>query len=82
MQFGQTLNNPLHLSILFQLSVVNPENFREIKAREVVNFFKEKSRSLTNIFRFASFWKQKLMMFPLCKVTPCTEILSAKFFKV
>ena len=39
MQFGQKLSNPLYyLSILFQLSVVNPENFKEIKARKVVKF--------------------------------------------
>ena len=33
-----------YLSFLFQLSVVNPENFKEIKAWEVLKFWKEKKK--------------------------------------
>ena len=43
-KFGQKVKYLFLLTrLLSQLSVVNPENFKEIKAREVLKFWKEKT---------------------------------------
>ena len=39
---------------LFQLSVAYSENFKEIKAWEVLKFLKRKNRNLTNLYRLAA----------------------------
>ena len=46
-----------YLILLFQLSVANPENFEEFKAREVLKIRKEKSRSLTNFDSSLAQWR-------------------------
>ena len=56
--------NFYYLSLLFQLSVAYSENFKEIKAWEVLKFFKEKIGILPTYFA----WRQKLIVFTLCQV--------------
>ena len=58
--------NFYYLSLLFQLSVAYSENFKEIKAWEVLKFLKEKIGILPIYFA----WRQKLIVFTLCQV--CT----------
>ena len=58
--------NFYYLSLLFQLSVANSENFKEIKAWEVLKFCKEKIGILPISFA----WRQKRIVFTLCQV--CT----------
>ena len=58
--------NFYYLSLLFQLSVAYSENFKEIKAWEVLKFWKEKIGILPIYFA----WRQKLIVFTLCQV--CT----------
>ena len=55
-----------YLSVLFQLSVAYSENFKEIKAWEVLKFLKEK----IGILPIYIAWRQKLIVFTLCQV--CT----------
>ena len=55
-----------YLSLLFQLSVAYSENFKEIKALEVLKFLKEKIGILPIYFA----WRQKLIVFTLCQI--CT----------
>ena len=52
--------------LLFQLSVAYSENFKEIKALEVLKFLKEKIGILPIYFA----WRKKLIVFTLCQV--CT----------
>ena len=61
-----------YLILLFQLSVANPENFDEFKAREVLKIRKEKNRSLTNFACFASVMVVKTNC---AKFALCTKIL-------
>ena len=64
--------NFYYLSILFQLSVANSENFKEIKALEVLKFCKEKIGILPISFA----WHQKPIVFTLyAKFVYCTKIL-------
>ena len=56
--------NFYYLSILFQLSVANSENFTEIKAWEVLKFCEEKIGILPISFA----WRQKPIVFTLCQV--------------
>ena len=58
--------NFYYLSLLFQLSVAYSENFKEIKAWEVLKFWKEKIGILPIYFA----WRQKPIVFMLCQV--CT----------
>ena len=58
--------NFYYLSLLFRLSVAYSENFKEIKAWEVLKFLKEKIGILPIYFA----WRQKLIVFTLCQV--CT----------
>ena len=58
--------NFYYLSLLFQLSVAYSENFKELKAWEVLKFWKEKIEILPIYFA----WRQKPMVFTLCQV--CT----------
>ena len=58
--------NFYYLSLLFQLLVAYSENFKEIKAWEVLKFLKEKVGILPIYFA----WRQKLIVFTLCQV--CT----------
>ena len=58
--------NFYYLSLLFQISVANSENFKEIKAWVVLKFWKEKIGILPIYFA----WRQKPIMFTLCQV--CT----------
>ena len=58
--------NFYYLSLLFLLSVENSENFKEIKAWEVLRFWKEKIGILPISFA----WRQKPIVFTLCQV--CT----------
>ena len=59
-----------YLSFLFQLSVAYSENFKEIKAWEVLKFLKEKIGILPIYFA----WRQKMIVITLCQV--CTFITS------
>ena len=58
--------NFYYLSILFQLSIAYSENFKEIKAWEVLKFWKEKIGILPIYFAR----RQKPIVFTLCQV--CT----------
>ena len=58
--------NFYYLSLLFQLSVAYSENFKEIKALDVLKFWKEKIRILPIYFA----WRQEPIVFTLCQV--CT----------
>ena len=66
--------NFCYLSLLFQLSVAYYENFKEIKAWEVLKFWKEKIGILPIYFA----WRQKLIVFTLCQFVLCTKILQLK----
>ena len=55
------LNLAKKISTNFQLSVANSENFKEIKAWEVLKFCKEKIGILPISFA----WRQKAIMFTL-----------------
>ena len=46
-----------YLILLFQLSVANPENFKEFKAQKVLKIRKEKNRNLTNFACSLSQWR-------------------------
>ena len=49
-----------YLILLFQLSVANPENFKEFKAREVLKIRKEKTGILpTSLVRYRNGGKNK-----------------------
>ena len=63
--FAPNLANKLsslfyYLILLFQLSVANPENFKEFKAREVLKIRKEKTGILpTSLVRYRNGGKNK-----------------------
>ena len=61
--------NFYYLRLLFQLSVAYSENFKEIKAWEVLKFLKEKIGILPIYFA----WRQKPMVFTLCQVCALYE---------
>ena len=57
-------NNFYYFSLLFQLSIANSENFKEIKAWKVLKFWKEKIEILPISFA----WRQKPIVCTLCQV--------------
>ena len=63
--------NFYYLSLLFQLSVAYSENFKEIKAWEVLKFWKEKIGILPIYFA----WRQKRSSLRYAKFVLCTKIL-------
>ena len=58
-----------YLILLFQLSVANPENFEEFKAREVLKIRKEKTGILPTSRLFAMAVKTNSAKFALCTKT-------------
>ena len=82
--------NFYYLSLLFQLSVAYSENFKEIKAWEVLKFWKE-NRNLTNLFRLAEkadrvyvmpslYFVRKFYNLRTYAARPCRRVFTA-FFK-
>ena len=60
----------IYLSLLFQLSVANSENFKEIKAWEVLKFCKKKES-----YQFLSLGAKSRSCLRYAKFVHCTKIL-------